>query len=672
MLNSTKTFSDWKEFYFSNDIAENKPVDANFGEVFKICSTDLGPAERLEKLCGFQTAAIMVLLRSEGENKPSLEVIHHIQKGAPASAPLSDSDKWYGILGLEKDAPTVEIPFGVIKGTSEAQVPSPDISELFEIQDEDAFIKIGADTSETTPATFWLTPSVPIIPMCISSIQQTKDKTDLATIFNNLSERLSEIVTDNVKNSEDEAEVATIRKICARPLQYLWGATRDVPIESIFTRDIFACASDEVVVARYDRLRAGVFGVKFDQADSSNKRLQWLEAIAQNQNNLNAALAGRGSTLTDSRPSSLWDKLHKTTQQLIQNASTPFYDQGEPVPPTPTGPNAELMTLFNASKDQCKSVLEYALSADRHATMRIDQNLTNKLRSGQFLAFRPGVPHRAGIFYCHGDDAPGETPSVTEEHWDLLLDSRNVSKSDIAAIHSSTIKLAKDHLHLLAQVKNFLAMIDFLFTRKSYIYVATNAWVIAIKQNQSSFSTLCMEQESNVVMIILTIIENRTQLFLKSCSIKKTFSEVESYHLNYSDIIAKLLQREIPAAMIAPCVRAVFNESNKKNAIKRSAQSDDGNANDSSPPKKKKKKTGTKNPDPIPDTWKTSFRNNSNLFQNNINTIPKMAGKSICLKWHGGGSCYHGDDCVRAATHKTMTSATKGEYETWIHKCQNN
>jgi hypothetical protein len=83
----------------------------------------------------------------------------------------------------------------VIKGSNEAQVPSPGILELFSIQDEDGFATIGADTTEATPATFWLTPTVPIIPSFISAIQLNKGETDLAGIFSNLADRLSEIVT---------------------------------------------------------------------------------------------------------------------------------------------------------------------------------------------------------------------------------------------------------------------------------------------------------------------------------------------------------------------------------------------------------------------------------------------------------------------------------------------
>jgi hypothetical protein len=181
-------------------------------------------------------------------------------------------------------------------------------------------------------------------------------------------------------------------------------------------------------------------------------------------------------------------------------------------------------------------------------------------------------------------------------------------------------------------------------------------------------------------MIILTIIENRTQLFLKSCSNANTFSDVDSFHLNYSDPIAKLLQREIPSCMIASCVMAAYNESNnKKYATKRSSptkgESEDGDESDTSPPKKKKAKTaakGTKNPERIPDKWKSSYGNNSNLFSRNLSTIPKMDGESMCLKWHGLGICSFGDKCKRKVTHKPMSATTKSEYESWVHDCQTN
>jgi hypothetical protein len=249
MLISTKTFSDWGEFYLSNDVAESKPVDANFGQVFEVCSTDSSPVERLTKLSGFSTAGIMILVRSEGENKPSLEVIHHIQKGAPSSAPPSDSDKWYGFLGLRKDAPIVEIPLGGIKGTDEARIPSPNISEIFSIQEVNDFIKLGVDSTETDPDTFFRTPTIPITPMCIAAIQTVKDKKDLTAIFGRLLERLSEIVSENVENPDDDAGVAAIQKNCSRPLQFLWGGTRDTPLVSIFGRDTFTPASHESVVA---------------------------------------------------------------------------------------------------------------------------------------------------------------------------------------------------------------------------------------------------------------------------------------------------------------------------------------------------------------------------------------------------------------------------------------
>jgi hypothetical protein len=462
MLISTKTFSDWGEFYLSNDVAESEPVDANFGVVFEVCSTNSSPVERLTKLSGFSTAAIMILVRKEGENKPSLEVIHHIQKGAPPSAPPSDSDKWYGFLGLGKDAPIVEIPSAVIKGSNEAQVPSPSISDIFSIQDAGDFARLGADTTETDPATYLRTPTVPITPMCIAAIHMVKDKKDLAAIFGRLLERISEIVSEKVENPVDEASVAAIQKICSRPLQFLWGGTGDTPLSSIFSGDILTLASDASVVARYERLRLGSLG-KTDLVDDFNGlRIQGLERLARNQDNLNAAFAGRGSMLTESKNFSHFDRLHKTTQNLILNASTPFYDVGDSVPITPTKPNQELMTLFDGPKLQSKSNLEYALIAKRNANMEIDQNLASCVYQGTFLAFQQGTPHRTSVFYCHDVDNRGEMPSTVEEHWDLLLESRNVTKSDIVNHHSSKIRVAKDYLHLTAQIKNYLALLAFL------------------------------------------------------------------------------------------------------------------------------------------------------------------------------------------------------------------
>jgi hypothetical protein len=156
-------------------------------------------------------------------------------------------------------------------------------------------------------------------------------------------------------------------------------------------------------------------------------------------------------------------------------------------------------------------------------------------------------------------------------------------------------------------------------------------------------------------------------------------SDVESFHLNYTDPIAKLLQREIPHCMIAPCVMAAYNESSKKYATKRSSPakgaSEDDDESDTSPPTKKKAKTaakGQKNPERIPDKWKSSFGNNSNLFQKNISTIPKMDGKSIYLKWHVLGNCPYGEKCQRKVTSKPMTATTKNEYGVWIQDCQTN
>jgi hypothetical protein len=84
-------------------------------------------------------------------------------------------------------------------------------------------------------------------------------------------------------------------------------------------------------------------------------------------------------------------------------------------------------------------------------------------------------------------------------------------------------------------------------------------------------------------------------LFLKSCGNKESFVDVAMFYLNYSDIIAKFLQREIPTAMIAPSVLAAFNESNKKSAAKRSSptksESEDEDASDPAPLKQKKEET---------------------------------------------------------------------------------
>jgi hypothetical protein len=254
--------------------------------------------------------------------------------------------------------------------------------------------------------------------------------------------------------------------------------------------------------------------------------------------------------------------------------------------------------------------------------------------------------------------------TLDEEHWDLLAKTQNLTRNDIAKLHISTIKVAKDYLHLLVQIKNFLALIDFLFTKKSYLYVATDAWVAAIEDNSSTFSMLCMKE--NVVMIILTIIDSRTQLFLKSCANEENSAKIAVFHLNYSETIAKLLQSEIPTVFIAPNVLAAVNESNKKPATKRSpptkSESEDEDANHASPPKQKKAKTAAtskKNPETIPDTWKMNYDNNSNLFHKNTATIPKMDGVPICLKWHTMGQCPFGDKCKRKATHKPMTGETK-------------
>jgi hypothetical protein len=104
------------------------------------------------------------------------------------------------------------------------------------------------------------------------------------------------------------------------------------------------------------------------------------------------------------------------------------------------------------------------------------------------------------------------------------LESRNVTKSDIEKHHSSKIRVAKDALYLMTQIKDYLALIDFLFSSTSYLYVATKTWETAIEKNSRSFNMLCTGEQSHVVMIILTIIENRTQLFLKSCSISPTLN----------------------------------------------------------------------------------------------------------------------------------------------------
>ena len=678
MLNSTKTFTDWNEFYTSSDSAEIKPVDANFREVFNACSSDSSPVDRLTKMCGFPAAAILVLVREEGETKPGLEVIHHIQRDSPPGAPPSQSDKWYGILGLDKNAPTVEIPLAVIKGSNEAQVPSPVISKLLAIQTHECFADIVADTSETNPSTFLLTPVVPITPILISAIQMNPDKTDLISTFRYLADRIDEIVAENVTDLEDEAELTAMQKICSIPLQFIWGATRDTPVVSIFARSIFPQAVDELVVARFDRVRVGVFGAERDPANENALRLNGLEILARNQGTLNATLAAHGSPLTDNKSSSHYGRLHIAVKQLILNASAKPRGPDEQHPTAPAMPNPELMALFEAPKTQAKATLSYALTQLRRSTMMVDQNLASNVHSGTLLAQITGTPQRFSVFYCGAIDTLGETSSsAVEENWDILLESQNLTKNDIANHHTSTIKVAKDHLHLLVQLKNFLTVIDFLFTYKSYLYVATHTWVEAIEQNPSAFSFLCSERK--VVTTILQIIETRTQLFLKSCAAEANLSNVAFHHINYSDIIAKFIQGEIPQVMIAPIVSTTFNDSSKKSATKRSSptksESGDEDAIHQSPSKQKKAKTAatsTKNPEHIPDTWKMSYKSNSNLFHKNIETIPKMSGVSICLKWHTLGKCTYGEKCLRKATHKPITGETKRAFEGWIQGCQAN
>jgi hypothetical protein len=196
-----------------------------------------------------------------------------------------------------------------------------------------------------------------------------------------------------------------------------------------------------------------------------------------------------------------WTRLPEFIRKLILAASVSALDSE-----IPTEPNEEYKLFLKSPKQYNQSILANALSGrSRSLPLLVDQQLANSLYNGQLQVFNNHKPGSLLLFHTGQSDYLSKI--MTQLELELRLSSSaGLTNAKIEKLVKQTVRVAHDIPSLRAQLVNFLGVINFLFTKESFLHSSLAIWIPFIDRNLIQMSRTHL-QDPKFIATLSTIID---------------------------------------------------------------------------------------------------------------------------------------------------------------------
>ena len=337
----------------------------------------------------------------------------------------------------------------------------------------------------------------------------------------------------------------------------------------------------------------------------------------------------------------------------------------------PEFPNSEYKTMLDNNKDQALSFLQASILIHRNGTQVIDSNLAVSLWNGfLYNANLQGPPIGLSIFYAVPAPLIGGETAMTQEEATLRQKTNNMSLSIIKTLTTSQIQIPKDDNDFIATLENFMAIVDFVLGKDSFVLSKITKLSQAINKNKSAFKAVSTF-DANFIPSLMQAIDIKIQLFIASCAKEESIEDANFRILDFTDEVNCILIRKSLNISLPPLVKQVLSGNAQKHEQKSGKRSIESSDDHTAPNNKRKASfSPAKNTSPVDKAW-IKMGENYNVFQPHITSIPTLNGNPICAKYHVKGICSYGDDCQRKSSHTNkFDESTKTAFSKWVAKCR--
>ena len=337
----------------------------------------------------------------------------------------------------------------------------------------------------------------------------------------------------------------------------------------------------------------------------------------------------------------------------------------------PDCPNSEYKTMLDNNKDQALSYLQACIIIHRNGTQVVDTNLAVSLWNGFLYNANPhGPPIGLSIFYAVPPPLIGGEAAMSQEEATYRQKSNNMPLSLIKSLTTSQIQIPKDDNDFIATLDNFMALVDFVLGKNSYVLSKIKRLSQAINKNKSAFKAVSTFDET-FIPSLMQAIDIKIQLFIASCAQEDNIEDVNYRILDFTDEVNCILIRKSIGISLPFLVKQAMGGVGKHHDTKAGKRSNDS-ADDNTGPNTKRKASFSpiKNSSPVDPSW-IKRGENYNVFQPHVKSIPLLNGNPICAKYHVKGVCSYGDECQRKSSHTNkFDESTKAAFSAWVAKCR--
>ena len=339
-------------------------------------------------------------------------------------------------------------------------------------------------------------------------------------------------------------------------------------------------------------------------------------------------------------------------------------------------PNAEFKQLVESPKTQALSLVQYGVE-HRGGTQTVDNAFAMMLYNANFLdGDKSGLTKGLFIFFMAPAPYLNVEETMNAEEVELRTSTKNsLSNAQITKLTASQVQIPKDENGFRVTLENYMAVIDFVFSKKSLFYKAIAVLQSQIRDHIAEFSTM-VESDPRFIASFMSSIDYRVQKFLLSCTRAEDSTQAKYHFLDFErEVDDFVFQRKAYVRLPFAVETLLQRQSTKRGAADKSAGGGDHSSpsSDETPAQKKQKKLGKsqgtiKNTSPIDKSW-IKVGENFSAFHNDMKSAPKLRGDVICVKYHIQGFCPYGEKCARKNTHTSdFDESTKKAFGSWIKK----
>lgn len=713
IIASVSAFKHWLSVYSnSQEVEEIVTTNNDWKEFF----SDLGsldiPTEFVDILISRPFTAFFYGFERiyTTENEVAVHVVHHISKSVPMAIPFNNVEhQAYGIQGLHDDRTFVEFGSELFdRADNGLPLKTPSLAHFMEAgrnlevlptlsvaTPTPAEIEAKVDTNGHPLPLFHSNFASLILPFLVQTF------TSCPAEPKPLLKRVLIAIDTFAKENLNEEGQERLWIGCFSALQHLWLLTvsnNDTPSKYIVPKGLIpkTTTHDAAIknmkaaesiwliddtTTHHSQLVAARDGTGMAQG-GYNHQLQALAeqtaAVSMQNADTNAAIA---QLLTNNQTSSGGSKSYTTRFHAKLRTFLAYASATGTNHALPKEPNDDYKTFLESPKSQSSHLAQHNLRNQRDASLLVDHSMVTMLYTADFINHtNDDYPRGLSIFFSVPAPVVGGTGSMSAEMLALCKETHNLTVEQIKKLSTPTIQIPSTDQGLKDTVANHVKLVDFSMGTDATIKLALQTLRTSLDTHSCAVAILVARDPTFIPGIMATV-DNKVQMFLRSCTTATTTDEVSWEALDFSKEIQGIAQL-MPthgAVMVPLAVQRILDRPTRPGAGTdrgngkrgKGENTEDGKPTGNKKPKNKRpdRTSNEKNPTPIA-AWILKPGEPMGPFHKNIPSAPTANGETICIKWHILGACPHGQDCSRKGTHAPLDEATSKEMAAWIKKCR--